>query len=255
MAAAGRLTPFLVFLNPDAFPEPNWLSALLETAKQHPQAAAIGSTQFRDGASGVLDGDGDVLHATGFAYRSNYGKRRAVGPLAETFSPCGAAMLVRRDAFEAAGGFDSRYFCYFEDVDLGFRLRFAGHRVLQSPDAIVAHVGGGSAGAVSAFAEFHGARNRLVDVREMHARRSDVAAISGTSPDHRAGGDARPYPRTRTTRLARHPCWIRGAWSDLESAARTCKSRKASLSTSPAALAWSPDVFFTRRAVRRKIRG
>lgn len=70
-------------------------------------------------------------------------------------------MLVRREAFEAVGGFDALYFSYFEDVDLGFRLRLAGWRVLQSPDAVVAHVGGGSTGAPSGFAEFHGARNRL----------------------------------------------------------------------------------------------
>ena len=67
---------------------------------------------------------------------------------------------MRREALEDVGGFDARYFCYFEDVDLCFRLRLAGWRVLQTPDAVVEHVGGG-AGAGSAFAEFHGARNRL----------------------------------------------------------------------------------------------
>ena len=43
----------------------------------------------------------------------------------EVFAPCAAAALYRRAAFEAAGGFDEHYFCYFEDVDLGFRLRLA----------------------------------------------------------------------------------------------------------------------------------
>lgn len=48
----------------------------------------------------------------------------------------------------------------FEDVDLSFRLRLAGWRVLQAPDATVHHVGGGVAGARNAFTDFHGARNR-----------------------------------------------------------------------------------------------
>lgn len=255
VAAAYSQTPYLVFLNPDAFPEPNWLGALVKTAVEHPQAAAIGSTQFRHGAPGVLDGAGDVLHATGLAYRSNYGKRRAVGPLAETFSPCGAAMLVRREAFEALGGFDERYFCYFEDVDLGFRLRLAGHRVLQSPDAVVTHVGGGSAGAISAFAEFHGARNRLWTF---------VKCMPGVLmwllfPAH-----------LLTTALVATLAPIRGrglgGWRGIlagfaglgpiwKSRQALEKQRKASLLDITTALAWSPDVLFTRRAVHRKIRG
>jgi GT2 family glycosyltransferase len=159
-AAALADTPYLVFLNPDAFPAPAWLSALLGVAERYPETGAIGSTQVRADAPNLLDGTGDVLHASGLAYRSNYDKVAPPPPLGESFAACAAAMLVRREAFEAVGGFDARYFCFFEDVDLCFRLRLAGWRVLQTPDAIVEHVGGG-AGAGSAFAEFHGARNRF----------------------------------------------------------------------------------------------
>lgn len=159
--ALGATTPYLVFLNPDAFPEPPWLAQLIATAERHADAAAIGSTQIRADADTIFDGAGDVMHASGIAYRANFGRpRTAPPPLGETFAACGAAMLVRRDAFEAAGGFDERYFCFFEDVDLSFRLRLAGWRVLQSPEAVVHHVGGGVAGAHNAFTDFHGARNR-----------------------------------------------------------------------------------------------
>ncbi|MBI3439319.1 MAG: glycosyltransferase family 2 protein [Proteobacteria bacterium] len=161
-AAQGVDTPYLVLLNPDAFPEPAWLSELLALAERYPGAAAIGSTQIRADVGGVFDGTGDVLHASGLCYRSNFGQpRHAPPPLGESFAACGAAMLIRREAFEAIGGFDERYFCFFEDVDLCFRLRLQGHIVLQSPGAVVHHVGGGSAGVRSAFARFLGARNRL----------------------------------------------------------------------------------------------
>lgn len=161
--AAAKLatTPFLVFLNPDAFPAPGWLAALLAGAERWPHAVCFGSTQWRADEAGVLDGVGDVLHATGFAYRAGYGARMTPPPTAEIFSACAAAMLVRRDAFSAVGGFDERFFCYFEDVDLGFRLRLKGGAVIQLRDAEVEHVGGGVSGAHSPFGDFHGARNRI----------------------------------------------------------------------------------------------
>jgi N-acetylglucosaminyl-diphospho-decaprenol L-rhamnosyltransferase len=57
----------------------------------------------------------------------------------------GACLLVRRDAFDALGGFDEQYFMYFEDVDLGYRLGRAGYRNRYEPDAAVTHVGGHTA--------------------------------------------------------------------------------------------------------------
>ena len=56
----------------------------------------------------------------------------------------GACLLLRREAFEAVGGFDERYFMFFEDVDLGERLGRAGWRNLHVPAARVTHVQGTS---------------------------------------------------------------------------------------------------------------
>ena len=77
----------------------------------------------------------------------------------EVFSPCAAAALYRRDALDDVGGFDERYFCYVEDVDLGFRLRLRGHGCLYVPDAVVHHVGSGTTGRGSDFTTYHGHRN------------------------------------------------------------------------------------------------
>ena len=54
----------------------------------------------------------------------------------------GSCLLVRRAAFEAIGGFDERYFMYFEDVDLGDRLGQAGWLNVYVPSAEVVHLGG-----------------------------------------------------------------------------------------------------------------
>ena len=77
----------------------------------------------------------------------------------QIFSPCGAAAFYRRDALKAVGGFDSRFFCYMEDVDLGFRLRLLGHQSLYVPSAIVEHVGSGITGRRSDFSVYFGHRN------------------------------------------------------------------------------------------------
>ncbi len=56
----------------------------------------------------------------------------------------GSCLLLRREAFEAVGGFDPSYFMFFEDVDLCDRLGRAGWQVVHAPDALVRHVGGHS---------------------------------------------------------------------------------------------------------------
>ncbi len=161
LLARGVETRWLLLLNPDAYPDPDWLEQMMAAAKRWPEAALFGCTQRAHGAPGVLDGCGDVYHFTGLPYRAGFGKVMEPPAEGEVFGPCGAAALIRRDVFEALGGFDEDYFCYVEDVDLAARARLLGHRAIQVRDAAVSHVGYASTGRRSAFATYHGARNRL----------------------------------------------------------------------------------------------
>jgi GT2 family glycosyltransferase len=161
-AVADCETEFVALLNPDAFPDTGWLTALLAAARQHPEAASFGSWQRLDGRPGLLDGVGDVYHMSGVAWRDGHEKMRGdrYEPDAEIFSSCGAAALYRRQAFLEVGGFDEDFFCYFEDVDLGFRLRLAGHAARAVAAAGVSHVSSASTGGSrSDFAVYHGHRN------------------------------------------------------------------------------------------------
>lgn len=160
-AALAADCEWLAFLNPDAFPDPSWLERLLEAAAAAPDCTMFAS-ELRDAQNHQrLDGVGDAYHVSGLCWRIGHG--RALGDVAatphEVFSPCGAAALFRRDAFDDVGGFDPSFFCYVEDVDLGFRLRLRGHRCLYVPGAVVYHVGSGLSGRFSAFAVYHGHRN------------------------------------------------------------------------------------------------
>ena len=161
-ALARCKTEFVALLNPDAFPEPNWLECLLIAASAHPEISAFGSRQLCQNTPDILDGIGDVYHCSGLVWRNRFGARQQPSDLIckEIFSPCAAAALYRREALVDVGGFDNDYFCYVEDVDLGFRMRLVGHKAVYVADAIVYHVGSATTGGQhSDFAVYHGHRN------------------------------------------------------------------------------------------------
>lgn len=154
-------TEWIALLNPDAFPEPGWLAALMTAAALHPECASFGSRQMLAGHPNILDGIGDCWHWTGLSWREGHGRSLTIADLEprEIFSPCAAAALYRRAAMVAVGGFDEDYFCFGEDVDIGYRLRLAGSRSRYVPGAVVHHVGGGS--TPKDIATYYGHRNTL----------------------------------------------------------------------------------------------
>ena len=165
-AAAQANTPWLATLNPDAFPEPDWLAELLQATRDHADVVMFGSMQINASEPGRLDGAGDRYFVVGIPWRDQNRDRYESAMLDKqdtypTFAPCAAAALYRRDAFDAAGGFDPAFFCFVEDVDLGFRLRRLGHTCRQVVGARVSHVGGGAGGGESEFARYHGTRNLI----------------------------------------------------------------------------------------------
>jgi len=157
--ARGR---WLVLLNPDAYPHPDWLANLAAAAERHPDVNSFASLQLVADAPGLMDGAGDVMTSAGIPFRGGYQRKETPKVFeGEVFSACGAAMMLDRGLFLALGGFDERYFCYCEDVDLGYRLRLAGEPTLLIPAAKVEHVGSATLGVRSDFALFHGTRNRV----------------------------------------------------------------------------------------------
>ncbi|MEM9234056.1 MAG: glycosyltransferase family 2 protein, partial [Pseudomonadota bacterium] len=150
-------------LNPDAYPEPEWLAALMRAASKYGENTLLGSVQLTEGAPDQLDGLGDVYHVSGVAWRGGFGKSSALIPRAdrEIFAPCFAAALLHRERFMALDGLDTDFFCYHEDVDFGYRHRLAGGTAILVHDAVVRHEGSGITGRYSEFTVFHGIRNRM----------------------------------------------------------------------------------------------
>jgi len=162
-ARAAQRFDALALLNPDAEAEPDWLAALVDAAERYPSAASFASQIRFASAPDVLDGAGDSYHPSGRAWRNGYGRKASAWPSqdADVFAACAAAALYRREAFQLVGGFDERYFCYFEDVDLGFRLRLRGYDCIYVHRAVVRHVSSAVTGDKSDFAIYHGQRNAV----------------------------------------------------------------------------------------------
>ncbi len=160
--AASEESEWIALINPDAFAETCWLEQLLESVERNPGFDVFGSKLVSAGDSSVLDGAGDAYHVSGLAWRMGHGSPVPISAEneREVFSPCAAAALYRRSALRKIGGFDEDYFCYVEDVDLGFRLRLMGYRCLHVPQSVAHHVGSGTTGGQNSdFSMYYGHRN------------------------------------------------------------------------------------------------
>jgi GT2 family glycosyltransferase len=186
-------TPWLAASNADVELEPGALERMLATGADSGAGAVAprlilpdGSTQhsvygfanlpsliaFNTGLYRLVPGLGDRMLVEG---RWDPDRRRNV-PWA-----LGAFLLLRRDAFDAAGGFDPAQWLYAEDVDLGWRLGRAGWRIVYEPAARVQHASG--AAARQAFGEqpyerWMEATYDWIERRRGRARRRATAAIN-----------------------------------------------------------------------------
>lgn len=153
---------WIVFLNPDTVPADDWLEKLMLAAKNYPECLIFGANLIQHHSQDLSDGDGDCYHVSGLAWRNGMGKpvKHRTVPY-EIFSPCAAAAMYKREVIETINGFDEDFFCYMEDVDLGFRSRLAGYHAMNVPDALVTHVGSVTTGKRSDFYVYHGQRNLI----------------------------------------------------------------------------------------------
>lgn len=161
-AVAKSEARWIATLNPDTVPYPDWLENLISATGRWTGVAAFGSTQLQLDDPTRIDGAGDVWHAAGVGWRALENHRSSEIPEeGETFAACAAGALYDRARFDAVGGFDESFFCYYEDVDIAFRLRAKGWGVVQVADAILLHAGSGTTGKNSEFTLYYGHRNRI----------------------------------------------------------------------------------------------
>lgn len=162
---------YYVLLNSDVEVTKNWLNPIIEMMDSDPTIAAcqpkIRSYQepekfeYAGAAGGFIDAYGypfcrgrlfDVLE-------KDYGQ---YDDACEVFWATGACMCVRAKIYHALGGLDEDFFAHMEEIDLCWRLKNAGYRIMYCPDSTVYHIGGGALPKASPRKTYLNFRNNLV---------------------------------------------------------------------------------------------
>lgn len=152
LGVARTAAPAVLALNADTALEPGAVGRLLDRLDAdaslggvQPQILQLeGGGELPDPAGARIYSVGQALTRDGRAVEEGAGEALGPSRSREIFGVCGAACLLRRELFTDLGGYDERYFAFYEDVDLNVRARIAGWRFECVADALVWHVGNAS---------------------------------------------------------------------------------------------------------------
>lgn len=139
---------YIFSLNNDTVVEKSAILELLNLLNTEERIFSVSSKMVQFNNPELIDDAGDDY--TLLAYTKKRGNNQNLNKFIEVskvFSSCAGAALYRKDLLEELGGFDSEFFAYMEDVDLGYRARINGYKNLFCPNAIVYHIGSATTGS------------------------------------------------------------------------------------------------------------
>lgn len=137
-AARGR---FVQVLNDDTELTPGWIEAGLEPFRD-PTVGAVSPLVLARSQPDRVDSAGDDYGLAGWPSKRGHGQpaaRWASRPVEDVMTPSGSASFYRADVLRAIGGFDPTFGSYYEDVDVGFKLRWAGYRTVFAAGCRILH--------------------------------------------------------------------------------------------------------------------
>ena len=158
---------FAAVLNNDAIVDTNWIVELYQTFFDSEDIAAVApKTLMTRKSSGkyLIDSAGDHYSIWGVAFPRGRGQEdnSQFDQKIEVFAASGCASMFRVSALLEVGLLDQKFFAYYEDVDLSFRLRLAGYKVLYQPKAVVYHYLSKTSGqGMNSFKQYHAIKNML----------------------------------------------------------------------------------------------
>ena len=164
-------TPYAVLLNSDVEVTPGWLEAPLRRLDASPEVAAVqpkllaerarDQFEYAGAAGGFMDKYGYPF-CRGRIFQEIETDRGQYDAEADILWATGACLFVRTDVYRAVGGLDAKFFAHQEEIDMCWRMRARGYRLVCTPESVVYHVGGGTLNAESPRKTFLNFRNNLL---------------------------------------------------------------------------------------------
>lgn len=154
---------FIALFNSDAVAEHSWLGELVNGIQSDLHVGMCASKIYLRGQDSVIDNTGQMITRDGLG-RTRGRLEKDEGQydrVSEVLCPSGCAGLYRRSMLEEVGFFDSRFFAYADDIDIGLRGRLGGLKCLYIPTAVVYHRFSASFGPLSSLKVYLVERNRL----------------------------------------------------------------------------------------------
>lgn len=141
----------LVTLNNDVEADEDFLKELVSEASEDEKVGMVAARMLNYYDRDRIDSAGLEVDRALIAADRGRGEKNdnRFDQQCEVFGPCAGAALWQRDMIEGVGGFDERYFIYYEDYDLAFRARWAGWKCLYAPKSKVYHMGSATVGKQS----------------------------------------------------------------------------------------------------------
>lgn len=162
---------YYILLNSDVEVPQNWIRPIIQAMEADPQIAAAqpkikwysdkSKFEYAGAAGGFMDRDG-FSFCRGRLFDQIETDHGQYNDQREVFWASGAAFFIRHQQWIESGGLDPDLFAHMEEIDLCWRLKNLGYKVIYCPEAEVYHIGGGTLAANSPFKVFLNFRNNLI---------------------------------------------------------------------------------------------
>lgn len=150
----------VALFNNDAVADKNWLKELVKTLEKNDSLGAVtGKLLSRDGKR--IDSTGDLYSIWGLtiAGQRNMPTEKAIREAKKIFGASAGACLYRSSAIKEIRFFDEKFFAYYEDTDVSFRLQLSGWEVMYCPSSIAYHATGSTSSKLKGFTTYQTIKN------------------------------------------------------------------------------------------------
>jgi len=150
---------YVALINNDAKPEKDWLNNLFQTIAIDKSTGIVTGKLLK--TDGSIDSTGDLYTSWGLPYPRGRGEKDngQYHQKQEVFAASGGASLYRVEMLKDIGLFDEDFFAYYEDVDISFRARLAGWKVIYEPKAVAYHKIGATSSKIKGFTTYQTIKN------------------------------------------------------------------------------------------------